>query len=64
MIRIFQIGKIDHTKGDKCRSCFNGFPYDCTRCDGYIHGHQIQEGASVKVESACDMCGTKWSKDS
>lgn len=60
----FTIGSIEHRKGDKCKSCFNGYPYDCIRCDGYIHGHQLELGASMKVESACDICGDKFTKDS
>jgi len=58
----FKIGGIEHRKGEKCKSCFNGFPYNCTRCDGYIHGHQLQHGASMAVESACDICGEKWAQ--
>jgi hypothetical protein len=59
-----EIGSIKHTKGDTCKSCFNGFPYDCisAKCDGYLHGHQTQLGASMKVETACDICGDEWSK--
>ena len=59
----FTIGSIEHTKGEKCKACFNGFPYNCIRCDGYIHGHESQVGAAVKVESACDVCGEKWANE-
>jgi hypothetical protein len=66
MLKTFKLGAVEHVKGEKCKSCFNGFPYDCisARCDGYLHGHQTPIGASVKVETACDICGDAWSKDS
>ena len=66
MLRTFTIGSVEHTKGLICKACFNGYPENCpsVKCDGYIHGHQLTLGASIKVESACDMCGRKYAEES
>lgn len=61
----FLIGSVEHTKGGVCKSCFNGFPYNCPskKCDGYLHGHQVTLGAAMQVQTQCDLCGEEWANE-